>query len=199
MGAFTSGSALIGRGLVATGEAAVLTFDTTRTELSNFLKILAGKDPLKPPAPEEKKSVELNKKLIETFYDDNGKKVAAYSLGGPGEEKHLNDYMALGVIVDGAKGELKQYGGKLPEGKKLQLIIKGLDGKDITINLVDVPSSVTPESLRDFLGKSHGQGEAAINAITSQWVEMALSQNGKGGIPSFIYCLSVTVKVSDIY
>ena len=194
MGAFTSGSALIGRGLVATGEAAVLTFDTTRTELSNFLKILAGKDPLKPPAPEEKKSVELNKKLIETFYDDTGKKVDAYKFNGK-----LNQFMALGVIVDGAKGELKQYGGKLPEGKKLQLIIKGLDGKDITINLVDVPSSVTPESLREFLGKSHGQGEAAIDAITSQRVEMAVSQNGKGGIPSFIHCLSVTVKVSDIY
>lgn len=194
MGAFTSGSALIGRGLVATGEAAVLTFDTTRTELSNFLKILAGKDPLKPPAPEEKKSVELNKKLIETFYDDTGKKVDAYKFTG-----NLNQFMALGVIVDGAKGELKQYGGKLPEGKKMQLIIKGLDGKDIAINLVDVPSSVTPENLADFLGKSHGQGEAAINAITSQWVEMALSQNGKGGIPSFIHCLSVTVKVSDIY
>jgi hypothetical protein len=193
MVAFTSGSALVDRGVAAAGSAAVLTFNTTRTELSNFLKILAGKDPLKPPAPEEKKSVELNKKLIETFYDETGKKVDAYKFTG-----NLNEFMALGVIVDGAKGELKQYGGKLPEGMKLQLIIQGLDGKDIAINLVDVPSSVTPENLAEFLSKSHGQGRAAIDAITSQRVEMALSQNGKGGIPSFIHCLSVKVVVSDI-
>jgi hypothetical protein len=193
MVAFTSGSALVDRGVAAAGSAAVLTFNTTRTELSNFLKILAGDDPLKPPAPEEKKSVELNKKLIETFYDETGKKVDAYKFTG-----NLNEFMALGVIVDGAKGELKQYGGKLPEGKKMQLIIQRLDGKDIAINLVDVPSSVTPENLAEFLSKSHGQGRAAIDAITSQRVEMALSQNGKGGIPSFIHCLSVKVVVSDI-
>lgn len=204
MVAFTSGSALIDRGVSAVGAAAIgaaaLTANTGHSVLHNFLKRLAGhnpQDPQKPPALEPKKSAEFHKKPIETFYDKTGGKLKApYKLGGPGAAQHLNDYMALSLIVEGAKELLKQYGGKVPEDKRMQLFITRLDGKDIGVNLADVPSKITPVELANFMKKPHGT--AAIGAITSQSAQIDVSKNGKSGVLSFPDCVSVKVALREL-
>ena len=187
----------IAQGAKAVASQAVLKLDAGRSIAHDFLKILSGHSTEKGQALEPKKVVEFNKKTIETFYDTDGTKSAPYLLGGRGSNK-LNDYMALSLIVDGAKDLLKQYGGKVPGDKRMQLVITRLDGKDIGVNLADVPSNITPLDLENFKGKLHGQGQAAIDAITSQNAQIDASKNGKSETLSFPDCISVKVALRDL-
>ena len=202
MVAFTSGSAFIDRGVSAVGHAAIgaaaLTANTGHSVIYNFLKRLSGNTALAPEKPlEPKKSIEFNKKPIETFYDSKGNKEEhATQLGGPRGVQNLNDYMALSLIVEGAKELLKQYGGKVPQDKRMELVIARLDGRDIRVNLADVPSNITPVELANFMKKPHGT--AAIGAITSQSAQIDVSKNGKSGVLSFPDCVSVKVALREL-